>query len=488
MSSSTLLTTNSKIIPIDDTINCNGLTGPTTIETSNKSESVSSIQGTSSIGAVLSNFLNSLVGSGILSIPFVYAQCGVFGGIILMLIFAILCTYTLNLMIQTAQKLNVTHYESLGLKSLGLIGYIICSLCLLLLDLGACISFLIILGDCVFQLIQIWGYHSLIHRQLSIVIISIIIIFPPCLFRDISFYEKFSIIKMFSIGLVIIVVIYEWISYRFLMQHGNQFAHKFLPEMDDITWFNINGMTTAIGIIAYCFVCHDTAFIYYNTLYNPTTSRWSILSFLSITSAMLMSLIMSIPAYFTFGDDVQGNILNNYNTKNTIIIFTRCVYVITAALTYPTCFFVARHVLYALCIRSNSLFKIYLFKKQKPTIMRLSEYSQFLYDTEYTVKSSPLFHHLLVTILIFFVTLFVALIVDDLGAAMSIIGNVSSVNLAFVLPCIFHIKSSTYGFTSCCREQTIKNKFKAALTIYPPTFLILIGLAIATHGVMSQFQ
>ena len=73
--------------------------GNITVYTSPFSESVKSVKsahalpkGTSSIGGVYQNMLNCLVGAGILGIPSVYATCGVFGGLILMLIFAILCT------------------------------------------------------------------------------------------------------------------------------------------------------------------------------------------------------------------------------------------------------------------------------------------------------------------------------------------------------------------------------------------------------------
>ena len=67
-----------------------------------------------------------------------------------------------------------------------------------------------------------------------------IIIFPPCLWRDISFYEKFSAIKLIAIAIVIIIVIYQWISYRIFMEHEDTgYDHKVNIYIKTIICVNI---------------------------------------------------------------------------------------------------------------------------------------------------------------------------------------------------------------------------------------------------------
>eukprot|EP01083_Nonionella_stella_P212689 767810_1 len=140
-----------------------------------------------------------------------------------------------------------------------------------------------------------------------------LVIFPPCLLRDISIYEKFSFVKVIGIILVIVVVFYQWIMYRVIMHyHEDGYTHKFVPLESDTVFFDVGGIPAAIGIISYCFVAHDTAFLFYNTLHNPTSLRWNKTVLLSVASAMFFSLILSIPAYLTFGSHVMGNVLNNY--------------------------------------------------------------------------------------------------------------------------------------------------------------------------------
>ena len=180
-----------------------------------------STSGKSSICGVFWNMINALIGAGILAIPFVYTQCGLFGGILLIFLFGLLCQYTLNIMIKTAQIYDVTEYEDLGHKSIGTFGYILTSMCLFLEDYGTMLNYLIILGDSAFGVMQIWGYNSYHNRQIIIITVSMIIIFPPCLWRDISLYQTFSAFKFIAIGIVVSVVIYQYFLYRVFMVHSD---------------------------------------------------------------------------------------------------------------------------------------------------------------------------------------------------------------------------------------------------------------------------
>ena len=267
-----------------------------------------------------------------------------------------------------------------------------------------------------------------------------------------------------------------------------------MPTNEETNLFNVAGIPSTVGIIAYCFVAHDTAFLYYNTLYNPTKLRWNQLVLLSIGSAMSLVFVLSIPAYLTFGDEVQGNVLNNYNVKQPAIIVTRIIYVIMMALAYPTAFFVVRHVIYAGFCRLVSLELRYNYinggvrrrTMQSMTFEQdIANYSLHLFESEYNVKNAPLYQHLIFTIILFSIPLILALFITNLGVAMSIIGNLSSVNLAFILPCITSIKASKYGFWSWIHENTLKKKWNAWMAIYPPLLLAILGAFIAIYGVIS---
>ena len=100
----------------------------------------------------------------------------------------------------------------------------------------------------------------------------------------------------------------------------------------------------SFSIIAFSFVCHDSAFMIFNTLRHPTSARWGAVSALSLSSALVVCCLLAVPGYLTFGAKTDANLLNNYDISDGAVIAMRCIYVLTMAFTYPLTFFVSRHI------------------------------------------------------------------------------------------------------------------------------------------------
>ena len=92
--------------------------------------------GKSSITNVLWNFLNLTVGIGILSLPFAIANTGLVSCVIGLIIFGFICTYTLNILVISAQKCSVYNYEALAEYCFGSTGYIITVLFIFIMVFG----------------------------------------------------------------------------------------------------------------------------------------------------------------------------------------------------------------------------------------------------------------------------------------------------------------------------------------------------------------
>lgn len=211
--------------------------------------------GDSPIRRVIFNMLNSIIGAGVVGLPYVYKTSGLFGGLLLMVFFAFISAYSLKLLIISAKLCQQKNYEDLCEYLFGLKGYIFVSVTMLVFDFGATLSYLIILGDSATQIGAIWGYDTDRDRQIIIAIVSTTIILPTILPRDISKIEKVSTLSVFSVILIMLVVIYEWIAYRFLfLQKG---FHTHLPN--NMNWgIELNGIPLAMGIIAFALLSnHD---------------------------------------------------------------------------------------------------------------------------------------------------------------------------------------------------------------------------------------
>ena len=476
--------------------------------------------GISKMPGVYYNFMNSLVGAGILGLPFVYPSAGLFGGILLQFIFASLSVYTLNIVIKSAQIVHVHDYEELGYKCFGNIGYVWVVSCLFLQDFGTMLNYLIIIGDSSFKIIQIWGYDTFEYRQFILLFVALIIIFPPCLLRDIAFYEKFSFIKLITIIMVVSLIIYEYISYRILETQSYKVTpHKYYPISSELTFFNLAGFAKAVGIVAYTFEVHDAAFLYYNTLWNPTISRWNKLSTISMISGLILGLGLSVPAYLIFGNKICSNVLNSFDVNSVFIIIARIIYAITMALSYPTSFFVVRHVIYM--SYQKVLFSIQQYRIQKrwenkqKRIMKIQRDNnndmeqntndggnggniiltddgiellnkKTFEESSFTIKTSPLMHHGLFTIGLFCCNISLALYINDLGIALNVVGSIASVNLIFILPAICYWKCCGFDY-KFWKYKTWREQLEAFNAVYGSICLVILGSAIAVIGISSVF-
>ena len=402
----------------------------------------------SSIKYAVWNQVNSIIGAGIIGLPNVYKISGLFGGIILMIIFVFTTIYTLKMLIKTAKIVKQYNYEDLCHYCFGLKGYYIVSISMLLFDFGATITYIIILGDSGEKLLNIFGYDDDIYRTLFILILSIVIILPLSLPKDISKLEKFSALSVFTVIIMGISIFIIWFDWRVLYKKSDKYD-SFWP--DNITYFDIYGIPTALGIIAFSFVCHDNSFLIYKTLKNPTNKRWGILCFFGINISLFISLLLSLPGYFTFGNDVESDILNNYSDKNKLIIVIRIIYCISICLTFPVSYFVVRHVLYGI----------------------LNHGPQYTSILDVNLKT-----HLIYTLPSFFVILLMGVLIRNLGIVMSLSGNLAAVILAYVLPPLCYLKVSSFN-VKFWNEPTKDKKWDSFINIIGPILTFIMGISIA---------
>eukprot|EP01084_Bolivina_argentea_P011185 20903_1 len=402
--------------------------------------------GQSPIKKVIFNMLNNILGAGVIALPYVFSTCGLSGGLLLMFLFSFISAYSLRLLMISAAFCKQRNYEDLCEYLFGAKGYIFVSTVLFIFDFGASLSYLIILGDAASQIIAIWGYNTLFHRQMAILCLSICLIFPTVLPRDISKIEKISAVSVLSVVLIMLMVVYEWIAHTFVMSHGTPHGMK---------WgIDPNGLPMAIGIIAFSFVCHDSSFLLYKTLKNPTIRRWTILAYSGSFISVSVCACFAISGYLTFGSSVKDNILNNYDTHDKVVIGARFLYCITMALTYPGSFFVVRHVTYVI----------------------------FHHGPQYeSIRRAPLSKHLLFTIPLFAVNVLMAIYIQNLGIVMSVSGSLSAVILAFCLPPVCYLKICKYKIRFW-KEREPNAKWLAFKTTFPPFLLCVFGALIAVFS------
>lgn len=126
---------------------------------------------TASLNHIGLNYINSILGSGIVGIPYALHKAGFGVGIFLLIFLAIVTDYSLSLLVKAANLAGVTSYQDLVHVAFGRPGFYLLTLLQFIYPFIAMISYNVIIGDTVtkvFKRVFAREYFSPIHFTCSL--------------------------------------------------------------------------------------------------------------------------------------------------------------------------------------------------------------------------------------------------------------------------------------------------------------------------------
>jgi len=375
----------------------------------------------SKISGASSNLVNSIVGAGIIGIPFALDQSGLVSGVFLLLMVGYFTDKSLRMMIELATvspKLKgrgVWTYDDLMWLPFGAKGRTFVLVSMFVTAYGAMVAYLLIIKDTLPVVIGLVddgdaSVGGFIERELVMLVTSVCVVVPLSMQRDfssLSFTSSISVMADFI--LVIFVAAYAPIgeSLKNAGGLGSVISNSIIDK----------GFFIGFGVLTVAMCCQHSAFIVASSLENPTPKRWSIVTAISLSISVVCCLILGVSGYLGFLDETSGDVLNNFDANTASANFARALLALTMFFTYPMEAFVARHVL------------VQLFWK--------GDLDGYLYHTttdpttgeESTAQTKAKVCRCLnrrhqATLLIYVLTLIPALFVDDLGPVLSITGAI----------------------------------------------------------------
>lgn len=375
------------------------------------------------------NYINSILGSGIVGIPYALHKAGFGLGLFLLISLAFVTDYSLSLLVKSANLAGVTSYQDLVHVAFGRPGFYLLTLLQFIYPFIAMISYNVIIGDTVtkvFKRLFTLSHTNILANRNSIVFIaSVFVTLPLSLQKDIA---KMSRVSMLSLLLIIYITLFVIMSYGRMSD--------LVGTNDDSFTFIGNDITQAIGVIVFAYMCHHSSFLLYGSLENPTQLRWDKVTHASVGISCLIVVVFGTAGYATFKSFSQGDLFENYCLSDVGANISRSLFTITIMLTYPIECFVVREVL-------ENVFWPY---------------------KELLTKR----HHLMLTIAIVSVTFILSTLTDCLGVVLELNGVATALPLAFILPSLCYMKLETGKLTS-------KKKIYALLLAIFGTSITLIG-------------
>ena len=111
------------------------------------------------------NLLNSIVGAGILSLPYAFRECGYVAGIAMQLAFGLITYYGIRLLLTSLEFApGVRSSEDLSDRALGRPGWYFYNLSTAVNCTGACLGYIIVIGDIPWSKGRLGGATADHHR------------------------------------------------------------------------------------------------------------------------------------------------------------------------------------------------------------------------------------------------------------------------------------------------------------------------------------
>ncbi|KAJ2361913.1 hypothetical protein H4S01_005044, partial [Coemansia sp. RSA 2610] len=139
------------------------------------------------------NLLNTIIGSGMLCLPYALHNAGFVFGLLMLGVIAVLSQFSLYALVLTGKRTGTSHFSSVTEAALGNFGYHLLNYSMIIDMVGTVILYLMIVGDMVTALANIY-LPVACTRSSVITIVSFLVILPLLFFRNTGPLARFSVV------------------------------------------------------------------------------------------------------------------------------------------------------------------------------------------------------------------------------------------------------------------------------------------------------
>ncbi|XP_054423441.1 solute carrier family 38 member 6 [Pteronotus mesoamericanus] len=373
------------------------------------------------------NLVNAIMGSGILGLAYVMAHTGILGFSFLLLIVALLASFSIHLLLSMCIQTAVTSYEDLGLFAFGLPGKVVVAGTIIIQNIGAMSSYLLIIKTELPTAISefLSGDYSgswYLDGKTLLIVICVVIVFPLALLPKIGFLGYTSSLSFFfMVFFALVVIIKKWsipcpLTLNCIAQYF-QISNATDDCKPKLFHFSKESVY-AVPTMAFSFLCHTSILPIYCELQSPSKKRMQNVANTAIALSFLIYFISALFGYLTFYNKVASDTLQDYSKylpHDVVVRTVKLCLLFAVLLTVPLIHFPARKALMMMFFSNISFSWI---------------------------------HHFLITLALNIIIVLFAIYVPDIRNVFDVVGSSTATCLIFVFPGLFYLKLSREDFLS----------------------------------------
>jgi len=363
----------------------------------------------SNILGASANLVVSIVGAGIVGIPYAMEQSGLVAGFVMIVVVAFMTEKSLRLLIETAKHIDVPSYETLFEACFGKGGFYSMCAIMFIMSYGAMVSYLMIMKDSIAGLLGV-AKDDYPMKRLFLILFTAAIAFPLSAQRDMADLAKTSKVSVTFYFFIVSFIL------AFSPLVSTVEANGGLYETLAHSIYRGDTFFVGLGVLSFAFVCQHSAFILAGSLERPTNKRWSKVTLISLLFSGTLAIACGVAGYLGFLEETQGNILLNFkeSTDPLIMRLNTVAYVMLLTcmfFVYPMDAFVLRHVCMVIMFKGRAAHE----------------------GNDHLVLART-DRRILLTLGIYIITLLPALLLEDLGKVLAVTGAVAGSSLSYICP------------------------------------------------------
>lgn len=279
------------------------------------------------------NLASTIIGGGILSLPYAFEKCGLVLAAFFMVVSAIASNFSLYVIVSCSRRGGATTYEEIVRKALGPRAGLVTVTLLVLLTFLTMVAYVILMKDLVGSL----GEQFLYARAISaseknvLTVICLALVSPMLFARSMDALRYTSIFSLCAVFLLAIAI-----SVRAIQSLDSTASSQDIPiKLFPTHW---RDAVFAFPIISISFLCHFNVLPVYRELHKPTRHRLKKIVSATMFSTWAFYMVVATMGYlyaYKLPGGVQDDILNNFRINDALMNVGRLGLLVTIMMNLP---------------------------------------------------------------------------------------------------------------------------------------------------------
>lgn len=275
------------------------------------------------------NITNSLLGGGTLSLPYVFAKCGVVTATTLLLLTASLTIFSLHIICTLSEKYGCSTYSEVIERTLGRRAKLTATYCLVLTLLLAIIAYLVLLRDVASEVFEYFMplHYSLTPHPLveNTIITSLVVLVYPLMTADSLHALRYSSYCGTTCIVLLLVCMCSKALYRV--------SDEGMPSEVVYYYTTPSDILTALPITFIAYMCHFNINAVYCDLKRPQDIQCVVSS--AVSSAAVFFIVFGVAGYVCASGATADNILKNFDSRDPVVMVARMGLTVTLMSQLP---------------------------------------------------------------------------------------------------------------------------------------------------------